>query len=373
MLRPLLVAALAATSTALSVKRAESATEELFTIELGPGVTQVVTEEEKWALKREGKTFIDITNHPNLASGAHAANAAKFAAVRYPSRMAQTAAVNGLIAQLSASNLETRLTTFSGFQNRYYRSTYGRQASDWLLAEIAEIVDASGASAAISLEPFSHSFTQQSIVLSIPGQGEGKVIVGAHLDSVNQQSPMNGRSPGADDDGSGSMTTLEALRVLLTDPTIASGEGLNTLEFHWYAGEAKGGLLGSSDIYDAYASDGAVVKAMLQQDMTGYDNGPMGVIGDRVDKTLTSFVKKVIDEYTTIGYVDSECGYGCSDHASATSAGYPSSFVIEAHMDDISPYIHSARDTMDTVSIDHMLQHARMVLGFAYELTMASL
>lgn len=63
------------------------------------------------------------------------------------------------------------------------------------------------------------------------------------------------------------------MRVLLSDPTIAAGEGANTLEFHWYAGE-EGGLLGSGDIFDSYKADGAVVKAMLQQDMTGYGNNP---------------------------------------------------------------------------------------------------
>lgn len=51
MFRHMLVAALAATSTALSVMRQEASQEELFTIELAPGVTQVVTEEQKWALK----------------------------------------------------------------------------------------------------------------------------------------------------------------------------------------------------------------------------------------------------------------------------------------------------------------------------------
>ena len=91
------------------------------------------------------------------------------------------------------------------------------------------------------------------------------------------------------------MTTLEAFRVLLSDPKIAAGEGANTLEFQWYSGE-EAGLLGSADIFDAYSADGEVVKAMLQQDMTGYGDKPMGVITDRVDSALTEFIRKVIDE-----------------------------------------------------------------------------
>jgi bacterial leucyl aminopeptidase len=57
-----------------------------------------------------------------------------------------------------------------------------------------------------------------------------------------------------------------------------------------------------------------------------------------------------------------------SDHASANEAGYPSSFVFESKMGNDSPYIHSAKDTLDTINYGHMLQHARMSLGFAYEL-----
>ncbi len=45
------------------------------------------------------------------------------------------------------------------------------------------------------------------------------------------------------------MTILEAMRVLLSDPKIAAGEGANTLEFHWYSGE-EAGLLGSQDNFE---------------------------------------------------------------------------------------------------------------------------
>jgi bacterial leucyl aminopeptidase len=163
------------------------------------------------------------------------------------------------------------------------------------------------------------------------------------------------------------------MRVLLTDSKIAGGEAEHTIEFHWYAGE-EAGLLGSADIFDEYAADGAEVVAMLQQDMTGFvsGDGAMGVITDFVDSSLTSFVKKVIDAYTEVGSVDSECGYGCSDHASATQAGFPSAFVIEAPFEETNQQIHTAQDTLDKVSIEHMAEHAKMVVGFVYELAFAA-
>jgi bacterial leucyl aminopeptidase len=71
--------------------------------------------------------------------------------------------------------------------------------------------------------------------------------------------------------------------------------------------------------------------------------------------------------------VDSKCGYGCSDHASATKAGYPSAFAFESAFGDDSPYIHTEEDTMETVNFDHVIEHAKMTVGFAYELAYAAL
>lgn len=140
--------------------------------------------------------------------------------------------------------------------------------------------------------------------------------------------------PGADDDGSGTVTILEALRVLLLDQDIIEGKQENTVEFHWYSAE-EGGLLGSQAIFQTYEKTGRDVKAMLQQDMTGYvqktlDAGEpesVGVITDFVDPGLTEFIKKVVTTYCDIPYVLTKCGYACSDHASASKAGYPSAFV----------------------------------------------
>lgn len=70
------------------------------------------------------------------------------------------------------------------------------------------------------------------------------------------------------------MTILEAFRVVLTDSRVSSSQATNTLEFHWYSAE-EGGLLGSQAIFQQYAKDGRDVKAMLQQDMTGYVQGTL--------------------------------------------------------------------------------------------------
>ncbi|KAG4267327.1 hypothetical protein FPRO04_04939 [Fusarium proliferatum] len=341
--------------------------EPLYKIELAPGDVRMVTEKEKWALRAEHKTFIDITdldepgfNLQFLAS--------------FPSAVAQTSAVNALIPKLSQTNLRSTLTEFIKFQNRYYKSTYGQQSAEWLFGQIQSIITASGAKN-VKVEKFTHSFRQPSIIATITGKSAATIVVGAHQDSVNSRSPETGRAPGADDDGSGTVTILEAFRVLLTDSRVSTGQAPNTIEFHWYAGE-EGGLLGSGAIFQKYKQDGRQVKAMLNQDMTGYvkpgTTEVVGILTDNVDAGLTTFLKKVVAAYSKLPTVDSKCGYGCSDHASATRQGFPSAMAFESTFDNSSPYIHGTTDTIDTVNFGHVLEFSKICLGFAYELGFAT-
>lgn len=73
-------------------------------------------------------------------------------------------------------------------------------------------------------------------------------------------------------------------------------------------------------------------------------------------------------QYCDIPFVETKCGYACSDHASASKAGYPSAFVIEAAFEYSDNHIHGTDDLIEHLSFDHMLQHARLTLAFGYEL-----
>ncbi|KAH6658259.1 hypothetical protein BKA67DRAFT_635600 [Truncatella angustata] len=360
------LAALAASAVALPL----DVRERLFTIELAPGVTKEVTEPEKYELKAQGIRFFDITE-----TGPNAADV-KVAAVTYPTAVQQTTAVNALIPSLNQNNLKTTLTTFSNFQNRYYKSTYGQQSSAWLLQQIQNVITAANVTAAVKAEPFTHTWGQSSIIATIPGKTTNVVVLGAHQDSINQRSPQNGRAPGADDDGSATVELLEAFRVLLTDSRVAAGQATNTIEFHWYSAE-EGGLLGSQAIFNSYKSSGKVVKAMLNQDMAGYvapgTTETVGLFSDYVDTALTTFIGKCIKAYTKLPVVSTKCGYACSDHASARSAGYPAALISESAFEDTSPYLHTTEDTLETVNFPHLLELAKVSLGAAYELGFATL
>ncbi|KAH6856146.1 hypothetical protein B0I37DRAFT_333420 [Chaetomium sp. MPI-CAGE-AT-0009] len=347
-------------------------TGEKYHIELSPGETRWVTEDEKWELRRSGKRFFDITDHPDL--GALRAMSSKKKSV-FPEKPKLQKEVKPLLAELSKTEMKDHLTTFTSFHTRYYKSNYGRQSSEWLLGQVRDTIKQAGAEKHVRAEHFKHSWGQNSIIATIPGKTNSTVVIGAHQDSINLWLPSVLAAPGADDDGSGTVTILEAFRVILQSQDIINGNHQNTLEFHWYSAE-EGGLLGSQAIFSSYEKEGRDVKAMLQQDMTGFitrtlDAGKpesVGVIVDFVDPNLTQFIKVVIDEYCDIPYVETKCGYACSDHASASKAGYPSAFVIESAFEYSDDHIHSTEDLIKYLSFDHMLQHARMTLAFGYEL-----
>jgi len=251
-----------------------------------------------------------------------------------------------------------------------YRSATGRESQKWLLSRIKEITQAANRSDDVSITEFPHSWGQNSIVARFNGTSHAKeiVVVGAHQDSTNLFPFL--AAPGADDDGSGTVSILEAYRALL----ITGYKPTRSLEFHWYSAE-EGGLLGSQAVARAYAQDQANIYAMLQMDMTAWVKAgtreEIGIITDFTDPSLTEFNKKLVDAYLDIPYVETKCGYACSDHASWGKAGYPSSFSIESSFENSNQHIHSGNDRIDIspeFSFDHMLEFSKFAVAFAVEL-----
>lgn len=198
--------------------------------------------------------------------------------------------------------MRKNLEKFSSFNNRYYRSPTGVESANWMFEQVNALLRSTGAAQrGATVRKFTHSFQQPSIIATIPGKSKNTIVVGAHQDSVNSRSPTSGRAPGADDNGSGSVTILEALGALLSSSNIVQGQAENTIEFHWYAGE-EAGLLGSQDIFRRYRTENKPVKAMLNQDMTGYTRGresaglpeAMGLVTDNTNAELNAYTRLVI-------------------------------------------------------------------------------
>ena len=246
---------------------------------------------------------MDITETQDLGA-LKTSDVKRHVTVQFPDKPAYNDSLVPLLKELKQKNMHKNLEKFTSFHTRYYRSTYGAESSAWLYSKVNQTIHDSGAGEyGVRVETFEHSWGQNSIIATIPGKSDKTVVIGAHQDSINLFLPSILSAPGADDDGSGTVTILEALRVLLKSEAIIKGNASNTVEFHWYSAE-EGGLLGSQAIFSAYEKEGRDVKAMLQQDMTGYTHKTIeagepesvGVITDFVNPDLTEFIKKIITQ-----------------------------------------------------------------------------
>ena len=101
----------------------------------------------------------------------------------------------------------------------------------------------------------------------------------------------------ADDDGSGTTSTIHAFKALNEAGFVPSE---SDLEFHWFSAE-EGGLLGSQAIAKEYEAEGVVVKAMVQMDMTAWvkkgTEEVVGIITDYVDPALSEFMTQAVGAY----------------------------------------------------------------------------
>ena len=276
--------------------------------------------------------------------------------------------VESLISQVEPNNLVTTIENLTSFTNRFYTTSTGIAASDWLFERWSEeIKDVSFASA----RQISHSeYPQKSVEVTLLGakHPDEIVVVGGHLDSTVGSWTTEGTiSPGADDDASGIATVTEALRLM-----IASGiQPDRTIKFYGYAAEEVG-LRGSQDIAEAMESDGANVISALQLDMTNYNGSVHDItfITDYTDSNLTAFLKELIDTYTDeISYGFDRCGYACSDHASWHNAGYPAAMPFETMFHEYNSNIHTEEDTLENSdpTASHAMKFAKLAIAYLVE------
>ncbi len=265
------------------------------------------------------------------------------------------ATVDPWLPQVQAANIRGTISHLStAYPNRYYASSHGQTSANWIRDTWAALANGR---TDVSTELFSCSncSTQPSVILTIQGTDLPSeiVVLGAHLDSINTAGGgENMAAPGADDDASGIATLTEVLRVAL-----ASGwKPKRTVKFMGYAAEEVG-LRGSNAIAQSFQTQGKNVVGVLQLDMTNYKVGngvDMQLITDYSNASMKTFLTNLFDAYMApLGMTRGSytCGYGCSDHASWTSAGFPSAMMFEAGDEDgeYFPYIHSANDTLQNM------------------------
>lgn len=272
-------------------------------------------------------------------------------------------AVLEALDEVKVENIVGTLTELTHFKNRSAELPTGVRAAQWIRKSFLEKVAQSKRSDVDAFFVQTGSYYQQPSLVTVLNKNshEPAVVIGAHMDT------LEGRMPGAGDDGSGSASVMEVARVLLNSKI----EFNRPIYIIWYAAEEKG-LVGSQYVVDYFHDHKIPVKAVIQFDMTGFRNDAndptMWVFRDYTNPPLTDFVADLIRTYIGVPVGESKCGYGCSDHASWTEINVPAAFPCETDFAHHNPNIHTSRDTMDRLTPAHMVNFAKLGLAFAIEL-----
>nr|WP_251044472.1 MULTISPECIES: M20/M25/M40 family metallo-hydrolase [unclassified Lysobacter] len=284
------------------------------------------------------------------------------------------ATVNPWLSQVAEANIRGTINHLSTqYPNRYYASTHGRTSATWIKDNWLALANGRSDVSAELYTGCTNCSTQPSAILTIQGSElpNEVVVLGAHLDSISSSGSGDAmNAPGADDDASGIATLTEVARVAL-----ASGyKPKRTIKFMGYAAEEVG-LRGSNAIANDFKNRGVNVVGVLQLDMTNYRTtgpNPVRLVTDYSNSALQQFLRDLHATYLggTLGTYT--CGYGCSDHASWTSAGFPAAIYFEGGTSSggYSPYIHSPSDTMANMSNSaaNSVPFAKLGLAFLGEL-----
>jgi len=216
-----------------------------------------------------------------------------------------------------------------------------------------------------------------------PGAGGG--VAGGLSNSPNDPQTRPGidyevDAPGANDDGSGTVLTMELARIF-ADSGI---EFDATLVFICWAGEEQG-LIGSAAHAQKIAAEKVVVEAMISNDIVGNSLGGNGVVDaesvrvyaigpeDAPARALARYVEQAAATYVPSHRVrlmarEDRFGRG-SDQSSFTQQGYPAIVFREAN--ENFDRQHSARDTLDGVDFAYLAQNARVNAAAVASLALA--
>ena len=188
----------------------------------------------------------------------------------------------------------------------------------------------------------------------LPGE---YVLLAAHLDSFHG-------ATGATDNGTGTITMLEAMRIL---KTVYPNPRRTILVGHWGAEEV--GLIGSRAFVEDHPDIVEGLQAAFNQ-----DNGTWRIeriegqgflhAGRHIDRWI-SLVPRKIAEHIILEFPGSQENSG-SDHSSFVCAGAPA-FRLQSSYDEYRQYTwHTNRDTFDKLVIDDLRENATLAAMLAY-------
>ncbi|MEZ4634186.1 MAG: M28 family peptidase [Caldilineaceae bacterium] len=215
------------------------------------------------------------------------------------------------------------------------------------------------------------AYSGRNVIADIPGSENPERIwvIGGHFDT-NSENPYVS-APGADDNGSGSASTM-----LIAD-ILRNYSFRDTVRFVFFSGEEQG-QWGSLVYATSLRQAGVDVQGYINLDMIGWDGN-----NDRVVELHTgSETTNPRSNQLALDFIDAANRYGqgltferkttsasrFSDHRSFWDNNYAAFLVIEnfftdAIPSDRNPYYHSTNDRIGSVDLDYVTRIARTALA----------
>lgn len=262
-----------------------------------------------------------------------------------------------MIQQLDEPLILDYLEDLVAFGPRVTETPACEQAGEWIYNEFQSM----------GLKTRYHNWSNggyesENIEATLPGLNQTSdeiYIICGHYDSVSG-------SPGADDDGSGTVATIAAAYIL------SQYSFEHTIRFVTFSGEEQG-LLGSEKyVQDAYANGDNIV-ATLNVDMIGFalteDQGNnIKVYHNDESDWIVDFTDNIADEYSdyiNLNVIPSGWSWG-SDHYYFWEYGYDALFY---HEYEFNQYYHSPQDTIENMNLTYDVKVTKLVLATLATLT----
>lgn len=239
----------------------------------------------------------------------------------------------------------------------------------------------------------------RNVVAILPGRSPRRVYISGHYDTVNLgaggQTRLNtgganpqasasfnhdNDAPGANDDGSGTILTMELARVFAESDL----EFDATLVFILWAGEEQG-LFGSMAHAQNLAAAKVEVTANFNNDIIGNSQGGNGVIDaetvrvyslgpeDSPHRQLARYIQRLAALYVPSHRIrlmarEDRFGRG-SDHSSFTAFDFPA--VVFRESNENFTRQHNAEDKIEGVDFRYVAQNARVNVAGAASVALA--
>ncbi|MGF3554469.1 MAG: M28 family peptidase [Thermoplasmatota archaeon] len=204
-------------------------------------------------------------------------------------------------------------------------------------------------------------YTSDNVEATLNGTDETSdeiYIVCAHYDTVSG-------SPGADDDGSGTVAVLTAAYIM------SQYQFNHTIKFVTFSGEEQG-LLGSKVYAQQAKAQGWNIKGVLNADMISYavttnDGNNLIVYENTASEWLYAYTYNINNEYNDYIHLTLHHGGSIwgSDHNSFWDQGYNALFYFEYTE---TPYYHTSGDTIDHINATYAVKNVRLILATLAEL-----